>query len=159
MNYATQEKIRRNLCNGKIDVSQVTNDERSLYEKIIKRHMTELNQIIVQKYSIFNVSFAKGIFLALCSFLYGYLFYTYVFYSGVILPVQTVGWSQVINNILIGWHVKSVPLELLTSPLILALVLGVLAYKSFYKAWNIKKDVHSDLLRDEAVLARLEKAV
>jgi len=160
VNYATQEKIRRNLYNGKINVSQITNDERSLYEKIIKRHMTELNQIIVQKYSIFNVSFVKGIFLALCSYICGDLFYTDVYYPWVIVPAQEVGWGHMIliimNGFIYGWRVGGLSNIVVISPLILALILGCLAYKSFYKAWHIKEKALNDLLRDEAMLVKLE---
>jgi hypothetical protein len=156
MNYATQEKIRRNLYNGKIDVSHASNEERDLYKKIIQSNIVRLKKIIDQKY-LFGLSLFWGIVWASFAFLSGYFYYGTIIYPYVIKLGQAEGFLYAIkfNIDFIVNHSGWAFLNAIS--LFMAFFFGFLAYKFFYTALYAKKYALSDLLRDEAMLVRLEK--
>ena len=138
MNYTTQEKIRKNLNSGKIDVSHATNDERILYKKIIQNNIVNLKKIINQKH-IFGLNLFWGMVSVSLAFFGGSLYYVAIIYPYVIKLGQAKGFLYAL-------------------PLFMALIFGFLVYKFLCLALYAKKNALSDLLRDEAILAQLEKA-
>src|SRR5438445_1622468 len=94
MNYATQEKIRKNLYNGKIDILRATNDECGLYKKIVRSNIVKLKKIIDQDLNLF---WFWGIFCAGCSLYCGYFYYGTIIYPYVIKLGQAEGFLYVIK--------------------------------------------------------------
>lgn len=154
MNYATQEKIRKDLYNGKIDILRATNDELDLYKKIIQNSLIRSKKIIDQNLNLF---WFWGIVCAGLSLYCGLFYYNFIIYPYIIKLGQAEGFLYAIkfNK---DFIVHNYDLAFVYAiPLFMALLFGFLAYKSLYTAVYAKKNALSDLLRDEAMLARLEK--
>jgi|SRR4030095_411583 len=156
--------IRESLYCGEIDLSRASSRDVALYKTIIKDHM--LSQKITEEKRDINI--VKSVIVGSLALIYIYFFCRDIFYPCMIKDfgflkiiyvsiyfcacmsqekISDADFYRYIANFYVGFF---------SLVLLLKGAKSVLNYLN--KLWYAKEYAHSDLLRDEAVLARLEKA-
>lgn len=158
MSLEEQNEIRQLLYNNEIDLNSLDNETLDMYKHIIQDHITTLKEIGAQEDGA-NWNIVEGTLLAGSSAACAYSYYCDIIFPYVIELSAQRGLSYAIKfnkdfiknyPLLAAWY---------ATPLFASLILGKLSYDYLRKGWKDNKSLNTALLRDEAVLLQLEKAI
>jgi hypothetical protein len=155
--------IRESLYRGEIDLFHASDKDIALYKEIIQEHIILLNKKITQDR---DIDFIKGFVVVSGSLVYGYLFCKNFFYPYMaeVGLLGTIYISLYFFACIFSGHMSDANVFKEVSNLYLAIFSLVLLLKGaksvfnyLHRLWYAKEYIYRDLLRDEAMLARLEK--